>query len=359
MCYGGATYLAELFDDGSLQWDDGDMWFRRDSITCRKNDLLAPDQNLIHKDLKFDGAWGPAYLEKGTLTWNEGEQIELQVLSDTQFHMVYVGEAYSAEFRGDGKLHWSDGDEWSRRCIPHAADLPAHAVLPPDLERRPENGQCTRPVASCQVAPSAGRTVVGKVPKHSSSLRDTSRSPQLEVTPRGEGGIICDQQSTMPRVSGTRSYAALVASYQASSNNMSHHSSRQGKVDSVDSHHAAPVATSSMSNAGRSTGHREVVSKPTDKKRYTGRVSWFRGSYGWVDCAEITTKYNGAQAFLHINDCDVKLRQGDEVEFCLALDYRGNPKAVSANKVEAATVKQVKNVEPINARDWFSLKQRR
>jgi len=316
-----------------------------------KDDMQSLDQHATHQHSKFDGTWGPACLKEGTLTWNEGESVEVEILSDTQFRMVYVGQVHSAELRSDGKLHWSDGDEWSRRCIAHTADLPARTVLPPWLGRHPQNGQTARPVASCKIAPSAGRTTVGKVPKRSSLPRDTSWSPQPEVTSGRKGDIFNDQPSTPPRVAGTTSYAAVVTSYQASSNNVSHHPSGQGKIASVSSPHAAPVATSLVSNVEQSRGRTVVVSEPVDKKRYTGRVSWFRGSHGWVYCAEIATKYGGLHAFLHSNDCEIKPRQGEDVEFRLALDNKGNPKAVSA--------KLVKAVEPINARDWFSLKLRR
>jgi len=351
MRYAGATYVAELFDDGTLHWDDGDIWFRRDVGACKKDDMQSLNQHATHQRSKFDGTWGPACLKEGTLTWNEGEVVEVEILSDTQFRMVYVGQVYSAELRSDGKLHWSDGDEWSRRCIPHTADLPVRTVQPPWLGRHPQNGQSARPVASCKIAPSAGRTTVGKVPKRSSSPRDTSWSPQPEVTSGRKGDILTDQPSIPPRVAGTTSYAAVVTSYQASSNNVSHHTSGQGKIASVNSPHAAPVATSFVPNVGQSRGRTDVAPEPIDKKRYTGRVSWFRGSFGWVDCAEITTKYNGVHTFLHKNDCDIKPTLGDEVEFRLALDDMGNPKAVSAKKVKA--------VEPMNARDWFSLKRRR
>merc|ERR1719401_3264603 len=155
MVYVGKTYVAELSDDGTLHWDDGDIWCRRDSFTCKKNDMQTCDQNLSHKDLKFDGVWGPAYLKEGNLTWNEGETVQLDVLSDTQFRMVYVGKTYSAELRSDGKLHWSDGDRWSRESIPHAVDLSAGTDGSQDR-------RSTGPVATTKISPSALSTGVGK-----------------------------------------------------------------------------------------------------------------------------------------------------------------------------------------------------
>lgn len=132
---------------------------------------------------------------------------------------------------------------------------------------------------------------------------------------------------------------------------MLHNAEDKGSGAAMDSHNAAPVETSLASVARQPRGLTVVASEPINKGKYTGRVSWFRGSYGWVDCAEITTQYNGLHAFLHSNDCDFKPRQGDEVEFLLALDNKGNPKAVNA--------KQAKAPQVINARDWFALKQKR
>lgn len=111
------------------------------------------------------------------------------------------------------------------------------------------------------------------------------------------------------------------------------------------------MVASFTSDVRQSKGHAVVVSEPINKRKYSGRVSWFRGSYGWVRCEKIAATYNGLDAFLHINDCDFKPIQGDEVEFRLAMDDKGNPKAVQ--------VQQVKIHDVINARDWYALKQRR
>jgi cold shock CspA family protein len=147
---------------------------------------------------------------------------------------------------------------------------------------------------------------------------------------------------------GTVSYAAVVTSAQVGPISSSHHAAVQDKTTTTNLRKAVPEVASSASDSKR---HAVVVCKPINKRKYTGRVSWFRGSYGWVHCAEISAKYNGLDAFLHINDCDFKPFQGHEVEFRLATDEKGHPKAVQAQQAKAREV--------INARDWFALKQRR
>merc|ERR1712032_1584663 len=66
-----------------------------------------------------DGDWEAACIKDGTLTWNEGEDVELTILSHSRFCMSYFAMTgcpmhYEAELRNDGKLHWSDGDVWMR-----------------------------------------------------------------------------------------------------------------------------------------------------------------------------------------------------------------------------------------------------
>jgi len=408
MVYVGKTYSAELRSDGKLYWSDGDRWSRQsiphtvdlsartdgsqdrrstgpvatakispgtlstgvgkvpsrnssshdasrrshpEVILHHENEILSEQpgnqprvNGTSYKDLKFDGVWGPAYLKEGNLTWNEGETVQIDVLSDTQFRMVYVGKTYSAELRSDGKLYWSDGDRWSRQSIPHTVDLSARTDGSQDR-------RSTGPVATAKISPSTLSTGVGKVPNRNSSSHDASRHSHPEATLKRESEILCEQPGNQPRVNGTSSSAAVVTSAHARPNNSSQHVAHRDKTTTTDSRKAVPEVVSSTSNVGQSKGHAVVVSEPIDERKYVGRVSWFRGSHGWVRCEEIAANYGGLDAFLHNNDCDVKPSQGDEVEFRLALDNRGNPKAVK--------VQQAKAREVIDARDWFALRQRR
>lgn len=82
------------------------------------------------------------------------------------------------------------------------------------------------------------------------------------------------------------------------------------------------------------------------EKRYEGIVKYFRGSFGWVVCELLASRYAGADVFIHKRDCDAIPKQGDSVTFVLDIDYKGNPKG--------SAVKISKEPMRINARDWFT-----
>eukprot|EP00931_Biecheleriopsis_adriatica_P000278 TRINITY_DN1002_c0_g1_i4.p1 TRINITY_DN1002_c0_g1~~TRINITY_DN1002_c0_g1_i4.p1 ORF type:complete len:473 (-),score=99.19 TRINITY_DN1002_c0_g1_i4:218-1636(-) len=94
-----------------------------------------------------------------------------------------------------------------------------------------------------------------------------------------------------------------------------------------------------------------IVSKPLSSTRYEGHVKWFRGSFGWVECAAVAAMYSGADAYLHINDCAFGPRLGDKVTFLLAESENGHPKALKA--------RESKEPEVIDARDWFAARSKR
>merc|ERR1712032_923252 len=69
---------------------------------------------VLWTDVGFEGDWRCASICNGTLTWKEGEHIEITVTSRTSFRMTYVGKVYEAWLLDDGKLQWDDGDVWTR-----------------------------------------------------------------------------------------------------------------------------------------------------------------------------------------------------------------------------------------------------
>jgi len=244
--------------------------------------------------------------------------------------------------------------KWSRRPIPCTPALSACTNLPPWLRRRPRTKGSLRHVTTPKIAPSTLSTALGKIPIK--TVLPVMPLSDLEATSKCGACILSEQSlseqpSIQSEVVGTDSYAAVVSSPQGGPSNSSLHAAVQNKTTTTSFRRAVPVVASFTSDVRQSKGHAVVVSEPINKRKYSGRVSWFRGSYGWVRCEEIAAKYSGLDAFLHINDCDFKPIQGNEVEFRLAMDDTGNPKAVQAQQARPHDV--------INARDWFALKQRR
>lgn len=65
-------------------------------------------------------------------------------------------------------------------------------------------------------------------------------------------------------------------------------------------------------------------------RRYGGVVKYFRGSFGWISCPEISARFGGRDVFLHKMDSDIAPRLGDRVSFTLTRDSNGDPKAAAA-----------------------------
>merc|ERR1712048_267926 len=116
---------------------------------------------------------------------------------------------------------------------------------------------------------------------------------------------------------------------------------------------AAPAA------GGRQARGKPVVSTPVNETRYEGIITWFRGSYGWLESTEVAAKYSGRYIFVHVNDCDSKPKQGDMMNFQLSLDVPAGlrneqVKAIRARKLCAPPVSKASPM--INARDFFGAK---
>jgi len=96
-------------------------------------------------------------------------------------------------------------------------------------------------------------------------------------------------------------------------------------------------------------GKSKIVSSPVSKHQYEGVVTWFRGTWGWIDSTEVTKMYPDCNVYVHINDCDFRPRQWDRVCFQLA-EADGKPKAVG--------VSMWREPARINARDWIASRQK-
>mmetsp|Transcript_16638 Transcript_16638/g.30241 ORF Transcript_16638/g.30241 Transcript_16638/m.30241 type:complete len:303 (-) Transcript_16638:19-927(-) len=67
-----------------------------------------------------------------------------------------------------------------------------------------------------------------------------------------------------------------------------------------------------------------------ENRRYQGLVKSFKGSFGFIACADVAEKHNGRDAFLHRNVVNALPQVGCKISFRLTLDADGNPKAEDA-----------------------------
>merc|ERR1711994_264406 len=256
-----------------------------------------------------------ASIDNGTLTWKEGKEIPIRTLSATTFQMHYVGTAYNAELREDGKLHWDDGDVWSRQAV-EANREPA--LCPPLLRDRASHQQLS-----------------DRSPKWQSREARTHQAPP--------------KVSSMP--------------WQPYSRTSTHCKEISGKalartVPDEPARKQSAAATHAIEGR-QACGKSVVVSMPVNETRYEGIVTKFRGSYGWLESTEVDAKYPGRCIFLHANDCDFKPKEGDWMNCQLSLDvpaeFRNRQvKAVRARHWRAPPVSKAPSV--INARDFFGPK---
>jgi hypothetical protein len=257
------------------------------------------------------------------LTWNEGEDVELAVVSSKKFHMSYVGVDYFAELRDDGKLHWSDGDVWTRRQLVKKQD---ELVLGKSSQVEKHTSQTVNLNAPKQKLP------VFTTPGHvfSSSGRQSSTKVVTKPSKSSLESAHGNSQSSLGQISQMRERAF---------------SSSDSKFDGV-------LSSSTKMAAGQmAQGKCVVTSSPIDGRKFKSVVKFFRGSFGWIACEELSKEYCGRDTYVHINDCDFRPKVGDEVEFRLALGQDGGPKAVR--------VTLVKEPQIIDARDWFAARAKR
>merc|ERR1719189_2714733 len=254
------------------------------------DDLSPPTCDLQESDL--DGDWNRGTICGRTLTWNEGEVVALTIISGRTLQLTYLGTTYTGELREDCRLHWDDGDIWTR---PH---LKSTAVVPSGCHR------------VCAARPSGQQELEEDVQR-----LGAPSSPTAPQVPGIDGEL-----------------AARVAAM-----NEHRRIDRDVAMESISSREALVAAKAVKA---------QPAAVPVSQKRYEGIVKYFRGAFGWVVCEELSAVYRGFDVFLHKRECDVVPRQSDKVRFRLCLDDLGNPKGVDARLVKAPDM--------VSARDWFS-----
>merc|ERR1739845_295021 len=89
-----------------------------------------------------------------------------------------------------------------------------------------------------------------------------------------------------------------------------------------------PVAEVPASSCTTEVG--DALPAEPSLKRYHGVVKYWRGSFGWITSPEVADMYPAMDVFMHKKDCESVPKRFCNVSFLLALDEKGNPKAVEA-----------------------------
>mmetsp|Transcript_19185 Transcript_19185/g.35168 ORF Transcript_19185/g.35168 Transcript_19185/m.35168 type:complete len:543 (+) Transcript_19185:39-1667(+) len=309
------VYQAELDTDACLHWDDGDMW-------CRgKTDL--------------DGSWGPASIHGNILRWKEGEDVQILLLSATSFQMRYFDHAhppservYQAELRADGQLHWDDGDIWTRKVAKLKRELPPwlagkqqsqrigqkHTV---DEENVPKMKLC----ASTQI---------------SEAFQGLPEKETKEKTANQVIGAEFAQES--------RDTAADKSAFVGGGRTEESNATAQvPRVESAKVRRDTEAIESAFTKGGRAKESKAITLTAIDNKLHTGHVKSWKGTRGWIFCQSASELFPNQDVMVHKNDCDFRLKAGDEVEFKLATNYWGGPQAVNVARPPAR----------VDAKDYF------
>jgi len=259
--------------------DDGDIWSRG------------------HE--KFEGKWTKATISKNILTWSEGEEVTINILSATSFGMIYANKVYTAELQNDGALHWDDGDVWHLVVD----KVKSTAELPPWLCRRRPRGR----VAVSAVCEDSCDHMALHCDDCQIALYQTCASQPCTSTLQEESAMAVAERKIAHR-------DRLEWSLQTETESKT-------LVPQIPSADSEAASTQGTANA-------PMALAPINANIYQGLVKWFRGSYGWLVCKSLTADYPGCDVLVHKSECDFKPRLGDRVCFRLAVNHLGHPQAV-------------------------------
>jgi hypothetical protein len=388
---------------------EADTQFDAQSLSSEEENEVGLTVNVQGQtaEAQYTGSWTQARISASKLTWNEGEDVEIQCTSSTTFTMKYLGSTYHAKLQGDCKLHWSDGDVWTRKIeeVEQAAPV---KLLPPWLARN-QRRKITREqdaTNSNSAAEHEAKNIVKELDQavavkllppwlvrsrrrgitreqdaaisNSTVEHETIHTACVQVQSVNDREVATNAAmhvdvTTKETVVGTQDKAEEVMrmDVQSESGSSQKRDDRDFAMnlprdvveavlmdcEEVGSHDSAVMLqhrvkdTNVHSSASWNQSKTPAITlQPLSNREYRGVVKYFRGSFGWIVCGEIAADYPDCDVMVHKLDCAFRPGQGDEVSFRLALNERGNPQAMQ--------VRMCKALE-INARDWFAERESR
>lgn len=355
LTFEACRHVGELQEDGKLHWDDGDVW-SRDSI---------------------DGVWtGRGEIKGDLLFWEAGPADLITRTSSTNLVMEFEGHVFQAGLRRDGKLHWDDGDIWTR-----VAKVSGSASLRFPLHTEVRFVRACQGLAAGEVGIVVGFTGDLVEVKFKRVIKrchpvDLDVALKLDVTASSCGHIV-QPCTTKITASSTKNVVLQGSSHGPAKQHTDRSRAREVGCRDILARPALSVAVKPvrtvvsdtvakkhipMQSSGTSVDSRGPRSSST--KRYTGVVSWSRGSMAWLRCAALQSKFpawcadlraqfpdwDDVYVFLHKTQCKSGMPgQGDRVTFSLVVASDGRPQASMAEP----------EMEPqqISAEDWFAARR--
>jgi len=339
----GQVHYGEL-KGNELHWDDGDIWSRS-----------------VELEQGFEGRWpGRGEIRGKTLFWRDGPAVTLE-LAGRDIELCLDGTRHHGMLKEDGKLHWDDGDIWSREAGERESEkfgfgLFAEVRLAVEVDRLQAGAMGTVVGFSeqhvqvkfvgriCRCLPEQ----LHKSPSEAGNERRswcTPDSARQQPKPRQNletvrcssvAGGATDCANPVP---AKQTWAARLQTRTAAA------SPAQAKLETGAKVQMCTVADSSSSASEKQTASSasgRTATAPTkaseaSTKWFHGAMTWSRGSMGWVDCQELREEFPERNIFLHRSEWSGSTmpRQQDRIMFRLEVDSDGNPKAVQA-KPEAS-----------------------
>jgi len=185
----------------------------------------------------FNGAWNNGVINGDVLTWNDGVVSQVRIDEMTKvIEVTYQGTSFAGELRDDDKIHWDDGDTWTRVHFPNAsldttaggtehADLTSHSqveTVPKHHAKQPlmrnESGhtddemptpeqvvkQNQREAAEREAAAAARAAEIAWQNQKDAAERKAAAAAARAAAPSGPPCIVCDAkiEDRRPKQSG-------------------------------------------------------------------------------------------------------------------------------------------------------------
>lgn len=78
----------------------------------------APEEPIDDFEASVEGTWSAGSISGTTLTWSDGKQSTISMITPKKFTVTLGSVTLTAELKYDGKIYWSDDDVWEKKAPP-------------------------------------------------------------------------------------------------------------------------------------------------------------------------------------------------------------------------------------------------